>query len=144
MFKVIVGVLVAAGIALGAIYLFGGYGSFDPTKQGRKAKAAIHEGMTWEQVLAAAGTPGSYRIMIKTTKKSGADKIETIEPGPPMKFDKALVSNTIASESAAHGFMFVYQFSHQAAFSVTFDSKGVVESVQDVKTMADLLDTRGP
>lgn len=143
MAKAIVAIIVVAAIALGALYFFGGQRSFDPTEQGRKAKAAVTTGMTWTQVTEAAGDPHRYRIAVKTKKKVGGEDVEVIEPGTLLKFDRQVFTNDLAAKNMPHGFVFYYTFSHQAAFSVTFDGAARVTSVQDEKTMADLLDSRG-
>jgi hypothetical protein len=142
MVKAMVAVMVVAGAALGLVYFAGGFRSFDPTKQGRKAKAAITPGMTWTQVAQVAGDPKHYRVLAKVKKKSGGDVVEVIEPGFPMEFDRKTLAAEISANRVPNGFVFAYMFSQQAAFSVTFDGTGCVVGVEDIQTMADLLGTR--
>ena len=42
--RAILGLLIAVGIGWVVIYYAGGYSSFDPTEQGRKAQAAVQPG----------------------------------------------------------------------------------------------------
>lgn len=140
MVKALIALIVLGGIGIGAVYLIGGYGSFDPTEQGNKAKAAITPGMTWNQVVAAAGQPQKYRVFRLEKKRD----IEDLVRSGQLDFDLDLFTNDMKAKNFAHGFIFEYVFSQQAAFRVNFDAAGRVEYVEDLKTMADLLDQRGP
>jgi len=142
MVKVIVRVIVVGLIAVGAAYFFGGTRNFDPTAQGQQAKAAVQPGMTWQQVVDAAGKPQKVRIAHRVTKKIAGEEQEVIEEAAPFRFERELFENTLTGDSKQAGFRFMYNFSGQAAFSVYFDPNGIAEGVSDDKTMADLLDTR--
>ena len=143
MVKVIIVVLVLAGGALLVAYYAGGIGSFDPTEQGREAKAAISLGMSWTKVIDVAGEPQHYRIFRKVSKKGpGGQDVETIKPGGELKFDRPLVQQDITNKQMPDGFIFEYFFSQQVAFQVWFDGTGLVTAVENVQTMADLLQTR--
>jgi hypothetical protein len=138
MLKVIVGVLVLGGIGLAIAYYVGGAGSFDPTAQGRKVRAAITPGMTWQQVINVAGEPGKYQTILP--KKHGG----TPEPGALVRFDRNSLVQELATNVHQYGFVFPYTFSEARRFLVYSDPKGVVEYVADAVSMADLLDTRRP
>lgn len=140
MMKLLIGLFVLGGIGIGAVYLIGGYASFDPTEQGKQAKAAITPGMTWNQAVTAAGGPQRYRVFRLVKRRNKEDLVRSGQ----LKFEMDLFTNDMTNKSFAHGFIFEYVFSPQAAFSVHFDARGRVEFVEDLKTMADLLDQRGP
>ncbi len=53
-----------------------------------------------------------------------------------------LRAERIKENSLPNGFRFEFIYSAQAAFAVNFDSSGTVTHVEDIATMADLLQTR--
>jgi hypothetical protein len=142
MVKAIVGLIVVCGIALGLVYFLGGYGKLDPTKQGETAKAKIKTGMTWKQVIDAAGKPGRYHIYIRVKKTIGGVETEVVEDGTELRFDRQLFENDLKANNMKEGFRLVWNFSPQSAFTVVFDAAGVATDIHDEKTMADLLGTR--
>ncbi len=142
MVKVIVGLLVIGAIVLGVVYFKGGVRSFDPGAQGRQAKAAVKTGMTWQQVVDSAGPPLKFSIKWKEKKSGGGLQLAVVKDGPQQRFDRALFENTMAKGLPPEGFRFIYYFTAQEAFSVHFDSAGLVEEIADDKTVADLLDSR--
>ncbi len=138
MMKLFAGIVVLAAIALVIAYYVGGTRSFDPTEQGRKARAAIAPGMTWQQVIDVAGEPNKYQTMLP--KKAGG----VPEPGALVSFDRNSLVSELATNVHRHGFVFPYAFSEASRFQVFFDSKGVVQQVADMLGMPDFLDTRRP
>ena len=140
MMKLLIGLIVLGGIGIGAVYLVGGYASFDPTEQGTQAKAAITPGMTWNQVITAAGKPQRYRVFRLEKRRNFEELVQSGQ----LRFDMDLFTNDMTNKSFVHGFIFEYVFSPQAAFTVRFDAAGRVDVIEDLKTMADLLDQRGP
>ncbi len=140
MVKLLIGLVLLGGIGIGAVYLIGGYASYDPTEHGNRAKAAITPGMTWNQVVAAAGEPRHYRVFRLEKRRNIKDLVQSGQ----LNFEIDLFTSDMTNKSFARGFIFEYVFSHQAAFSVYFDAGGRVEYVEDLKTMADFLDQRGP
>lgn len=143
MMKLLMGLVVVGAIALVVMY-FKSYKSFDPTAQGKAAKDAIKNGMTYVQVVAAAGDPQKYRVIGRFKEKMRGEEIEVLKPGPQLNYDKALFAQDAKNKAMPDGFIFEYIFSHQAAFAVSFDSAARVTEIEDLKTMADLLGTRGP
>lgn len=140
--KTIVALVAVLAIAIAAVYFWGGYRTFDPSEQGRQAKAAIKAGMTWKQVLDTAGKGGKYRsIVVATRKVRGEDVTDTIL-GPPVELKPDRVAAKLAANEVPDGFIFQYDFSQSVAFSVVFDSTGRVSYVHDNLTMADLLGTK--
>jgi hypothetical protein len=134
---------IAAGI-LAAVYYLGGISSYNPTERGREAKAALSPGMKWTKVVEHAGEPAWYRLVEKTVKTGPLGvEMEVFEPGAKMAFDRQRVERDIADAKVPYGFVFEYFFSAQVAFHVWHDSNGVVESIVDTPTIADLLQTRG-
>ncbi len=141
MAKLFLALVVLALLVGGGIYYFRGVGeSFDPDEQGRRAKAAVSVGMTWSQVVEAAGPPGRY--CFRSEVKRGGETV--VMEAAPVKFERGPFAAALAEGIPPHGFRFMYMFSAQAAFSVHFDGQGRVEQVVDDKTVADLLDTRKP
>jgi len=138
--KAIVVLVLMGAVACGAIYYFGGYASFDPTEQGRKARDAIKPGMTWKQVADMAGDPKEYQVYQEHRRGTGDNERIILTPGAYNKFDRRRMAERIAASELPHGFIFRYNFSAQAAFSVFFDDRGSVVEVADGTTMTDLLE----
>ena len=140
--KVIVVLLLVLGAAAGGLYLFGGYQSFDPDKQGREAKAKIKPGMTWTAVLNVAGEGAKYQGISVSKRKIGKEVVEERRLGPKNPLSKDRLADRIQKNEVPDGFILAYIFSEQVAFDVEFDSKGVVVGVEDAATIADLLGSR--
>ncbi|MCP4594312.1 MAG: hypothetical protein GY842_26585 [bacterium] len=130
---------IAGGLAM---YHWGGFSTFDPSQQGRDARAAVGRGMTWTKVIDAAGEPREYRVITEKKEKSGGVERSIKKPGGANKFKRDRLADRLANNSLPHGFVFEYQFSQSEAFSVTFDGSGSVISIDDMVTMADLLDMK--
>jgi hypothetical protein len=140
--KVVLVLIVLAIIVVGLVYKFGGYQSFDPTAQGREAKAKIQPGMTVKQVVDAAGPNGKFHnISVQKQKIRGEETVTEVK-GPAVDFSANQLTARVQRKELPNGFTIEYIFSQQAAFEVTFDSTGKVTGVEDVKTMADFLDSR--
>ena len=140
--KVILVLIVLAIIVVGLVYKFGGYGNFDPSAQGREAKAKIQPGTTIKQVVDIAGPNGKFHnISVQKHKVRGEEVVNTVK-GPAVDFSADQLTARVKRKELPNGFTIEYMFSQQAAFEVLFDSTGKVTDVEDVKTMADLLDSR--
>lgn len=141
MVKALVGLAVVGALVLWGVYKFSGVESFDPTKQGEEARAAIQPGMTLAQVIDIAGEPRRYRsVRIEERTDSAGNKIETRRPGAEVAFDRATIERTLDNNGFPNGFILPYLFSERIAFHVWFDAAGDVESVRDQATAADLFD----
>jgi hypothetical protein len=138
MLKLFVAVVVLGGVGLVIAYYWGGTRTFDPTAQGQQAKAALAPGMTWQQVVDAAGKPLRFQTIHEMTKRG----VTTYERGAPRKFEREGLEGELANNAHPHGFVFSYEFSPQSSFAVEFDNAGVAQSIEDLMTIADLLDTR--
>jgi hypothetical protein len=137
--KVVVGLVVLAVLIGGIVYYAGGVASFDPSQQGRDARAAIKPGMTWKKVVDVAGAPSKYRVIQEKVKRWAGEETVTYEPGAFNPFNADRLGARIAEDSVPHGFLFNYQFSDTVAFTVHFDGTGTVMGIQDAGTLADLL-----
>ena len=133
-------VLVVAGWA--ATYFIGGYRSFDPDEQGRKARAAITPGMSLGDTIDIMGEPRKYQVLYKRVERIGGQEFETITPGPQNNFKRESVEQRIAEGSVGEGFLITMRFSNSTAFTVAYDSEGKVKGVDDAVTVADLHDMR--
>ncbi|MGD2109648.1 MAG: hypothetical protein PVI86_09680 [Phycisphaerae bacterium] len=137
--KVILVILVLLGLAYGGLVFFGGYATFDPNEQGRQAREAVKEGMTWVEVVDAVKEPKKYSYFIRTTENLGGEEIELFKPSIPIRFNRESFTRRFDEGGFPHGFQFRYVFSQSVAFAVNMDKDGVVEYVEDLRTMADLL-----
>lgn len=126
-------------VAIFAVYHFGGYGKLDPSQQGRNARAAVAAGMTWQQVVKAAGRPRNYVLYVEAGKDAVTKEL-MIKEGPKMDFDPDVIASRVTNKTAAHGFFFPYVFSNSVAFKVEFDETGTVVGVDDMVTLNKLLD----
>lgn len=140
--KAVIGLVVLIGLVVGGVYMYRSYKDFDPTKQGEEAKTAITPGMTWQQVIGAAGEPPGYKHISLQKERIGNKWVEVPKPGTRVAFDRPKFEGRIAGNDTPHGFIFCYRFSERCAFDVNFDSGGKVIDVADTMTMADLLQTR--
>ena len=122
-----------------AVYHFGGYGKLDPSQQGRNARAAITAGMTWTQVVTAAGAPRHFVLLIEAGKHPTTGE-PLIKDGPKMNYNADAIAARVKDGTAPHGFFFPYTFSHSEAFKVEFDAAGTVVYVDDLQTLNKLLD----
>jgi hypothetical protein len=139
---ILVLILVAAGAIL-AFYYGAGYASFDPSEQGRQAKAAIKPGMSWKKVADIAGEPKEYQLFIESKKRIGNEERTIVKPGARNRFDPKVLAGRVESNTIPQGFIFHYYFSDSVAFQVQFDGAGTVTGVHDNVTVADLLGLRG-
>jgi len=137
--KAIIVLLVLVAIGGVAVFYGGGYGSFDASEQGRQAKAAIGPGMSHTQVFDVCGEPRKIRQIRREVKKIGGQEVEDFVPGPEVKTTGQRVGERITAGDFPHGFVIPYRFSDSVAFAVYFDSTGTVVHVEDLVTMADLL-----
>lgn len=137
--KLVLGLLVLVGLGWVVLYYGGGYGSFDPSEQGRQAKAAIGPGMSHTQVFDICGNPRRVRKIRREVKNVGGQKIEMLVPGPPADTTRERIDERVKSGEFPLGFVIPYRYSDSVAFAVHFDSTGTVEHVEDLATMATLL-----
>lgn len=140
--KVLVVLVLLGAAAVGAVYYFGAFSTFDPTQQGETARKAITPGMTLNQVVAAAGVPREFRQILLQKKKVAGQEVDFYKPGAAVKFDMARVQQRIAANELPHGFVLPYAFSRSVAFQVEFDGAGTVVRLADMVTEADLLQLR--
>ena len=130
-------IVLIAAVLVGVFY-YGGYGSFDPTKQGEDNMAKITPGMTWQQVIDTTAAPKKYSYFIKKTKKSFGEEIEFLQPSVPVDFDRNRFNEKFTNGEFPFGFSFRYVYSRSVAFEVLFDDVGMVIEVGDLPTEADL------
>lgn len=140
--KAIITLLVLGGLVLGGIYMFGGYRDFDPDKQGNEARAAIKPGMSLHQVVLKAGSNPRYQAINRMETKRGGHTVSEVRIGSPVAFDEKKVEQRIKDKMVPEGFVLTYNYSERVAFAVQFDGEGKVTDINDVTTMADLLQTR--
>lgn len=111
----------------------------DPDESGLAARQAIHEGMTWKQVVEAIKSPRKMRTVDVVRN---ADGTEDVTESGLIKYPGDKQFARWIDERLDHGFVFQYFFSAKTAFDVYFDAEGKVEMITDAPTMADLLQTR--
>lgn len=133
-------VLLVVG-ALAAVYFKGGVSSWDPGAKGAEVKAAIKPGMTWAQVL-DLDQPAKYQTNYKTKKKVDGEDVEEIHPGAELSFDRSAFERDWSNKQIRDGFAFIFGYTQQVFFKVHFTPAGNVDFVENVKTMADFLQTR--
>jgi hypothetical protein len=138
MLKSLIGFLLVLALLAGGIYWMIASAP-DPDESGLAARQAIHEGMTWRQVVEAVKSPRKIRTMTLERSPDGTEEI--VESGLT-KYPGDEHFARWVDERLDHGFVFQYFFSAKTAFDVYFDAEGKVEMVTDAPTMADLLQTR--
>jgi hypothetical protein len=138
--KILLVLLILGFGILAVVYFAGGYGSFDPSEQGRQARKAIKPGMTWNKVVAKAGEPNEYQVIERKVSTIGGEEIEFFKPGARNKFNEKVLGDRVKENSLPHGFRFEYRFSQSVAFAVEFDGSGTMVGLVDLPTVADLLE----
>src|SRR3990172_2617851 len=93
--KAIITLLVLGALAIGGIYYFGGYRTFDPNKQGREAKAAIKPGMSLKEVVKVAGKNPKFQPINAFPVKVGNETVEEERPETPVEFDYERVADSV-------------------------------------------------
>jgi len=131
--------VVSVALLLVVVYYVGGVKGWDPSQQGRDAKAKITPGMSWKKVLDLTGEPKKYRAIVKKTDRIGSETHEYFVPGPPNPFRRSRIEERLVENSLPHGFLTTFIFSSSVGFTVKFDGAGNVEYVDDATTMADIL-----
>ena len=109
---------------------------FDPTQQGKQARAAIKEGASWTEVIDVAGEPRKW--------KEGDSAFEFVTGYD--SFDSKTgdqIRQQLEKGELRLGFCFLYRFSDAATFAVNFDKNGQVMNLQDKESKSDLLDSMG-
>ena len=129
-------VLVILAVAGGILLLYFTKSSvdegFDPTQQGRTARAAIEVGASWMEVLDAAGEPRKW--------KEGDSAFDFVTGyGSFDSGTRDAIRGRLAKNDLENGFCFLYRFSDAATFAVNFDKNGTVMNIQDKESKADLL-----
>ncbi len=140
--KIVIGLFAVIGVIGYFVFTSSDFSNFDPSQQGRDARAAISVGMSWDQVAEAAGTPLKYRPLQKAGSGPGADQLGRVKVGPELKFTEGGLQDRLTQGTLPHGFVIDYVFSQSVAFRVTFDSKGQMTGAEDLVTMADMLQMR--
>lgn len=145
MIKGAVGLLVFAGVVLAVTYYAGGIASHDPTGHGREVKAQLHEGMSWEEVVDIAGKARRFRMIDRVVEKDpNGNEYEYTEPCCSRDFVRVDVERMMADGELPDGFLLDYVYSAQVAFVAWFDGDGKLTTMENLATMADLLQTREP
>ena len=131
-------ILVLAVICLGA-YFLGGYQTFDPSEQGRTARATLQRGMTWTQVFDITGDPRNYYPILADQMPTIGQEFSGVSLGPANRFTRDGLAARIADNSLPEGFVCDFVYSDSVAFRVTFGPAGNLVGVEDGTTMATLL-----
>ena len=122
-------------VVLVAVYYFGGFGSFDPTADGKAARTAITPGMTWQQVINVSKPPAKWTRMLESTVQG----MTAVRATPEQKFDEADLKQKLADSKLPYGFTFVYRYSAEIQFQVHFDGQGKSQGTSDLPKITDLM-----
>lgn len=134
--KAALALLMAIGLGGAALYYGGGFASFNPSEQGRKARAALLPGMSFKQACDITGSPSKFRIINrKVSRINGVDVVHMV-PAPPVSCTQERIAERLAEGSLPHGFLCTFNYSAEVAFGVEYDETGSVVSVQDLMTLA--------
>ncbi len=130
--KILVVLVLVAGVVVGALY-FGGTSTqgFDPTQQGKDARAAIKIGAQWTEVIEAAGEPQFWR-----GGPSGFDFVynDRYEEGT-----REEIATKLEQKKLGYGFSFLYRYTDAVTFAVNFDGYGEAINIQDKEGKSDLM-----
>ena len=140
--KALLALLVLIALGWVVVYYAGGYHSFDPSEEGRQAKAALSPGMPFGQACDVTGDPREYQIISRKVRRVGDEEIVTMVPAQPVKCTRDRINERLAEGSLPYGFLCTFRYSNTVAFTVSYDDTGAVMEVFDAATIADLLDQR--
>jgi hypothetical protein len=90
-------------------------------------------------VLDIAGRNPNYQHINMMPQQFGNRTVEVETPGTPADFNRKRLEERLAKNQAPHGFILQYRFSEATAFAVRFDGAGNVVDIEEMITMADLL-----
>lgn len=134
--KALVILIVVGGLALVALYYFGGFADLDPATQGEQFRNAIHEGMTWEEVVDLKEPKKFYAFSSDPSSMTGR--------GPEQDFSRAYVSDILSKGGVPAGFGFDYVFTGDHAYTLTFDGEGKLTYIEKMRTTKDLFTLPSP
>ena len=137
--KATLGILVVIAMGWLAVYLFGGYASFNPSEEGRKAKAALRPGMSFNEACKLTGGPRKFRIINRKVQRINGAEVVDLVPAPPVKCTQDRINQRLAEGSLPYGFICTFTFSVDVAFGVQYDDTGTVVEVFDLTTVANWL-----
>lgn len=132
--------LVLLGGGFVAMYYFGGYASFDPSKQGRDAQAALKPGMSFDQACDLTGDPKKFQIINRKVERVMGQEVVTMVPAPPVKCTRERIKTRIGEGSLPYGFLCTFTYSTSVAFTVHYDDTGAVVEVSDALTYQSLFE----
>ena len=138
--RLVLGLLVVVAVGWVMIYFAGGYSTFDPSEQGRQAKAALRPGMSFVQACDITGDPRKFRIINRKTKRVGDEEIVMMVPAPPVKITRERIETRLAEGSLPWGFLVSFTYSTTVAFTVRYDDTGAVVEVSDDMTLANWME----
>lgn len=124
--------IVLVGVALWAVYQFGGFSGLDPQQQLAELQQKVQPGMTWEQV-ADIREPRKFYVYDFT-----ADNPERM-----VDFNRTAVADMVKNNGVESGFKYRYTLSEAAVFEVDFDGTGKVVSAGKGRSTADLFTLPG-
>ena len=128
--KALIVLIVLAGLALGVMYMFGGYDE-NPKEQAANFKASVKPGMDWQQVI-ALHRPSKYQPI--WMREDGTPREAAKEDFNEQQFKDLMAKNYFSG-----GFLFPYTFTTEDVVHVYFDPSGVVSHVTEPMTEGDIL-----
>ncbi len=138
--KVILVLFVLIGVGFVVTYYGGGYSSFDPSEQGRQAKAALKPGMPFGQACDITGDPRKFRIINRKVTRERGEDIVTFVPSPQVKCTRERIETRVAEGSLPYGFLCTFTYSNTVALTVTYDDTGAVVNGVDAITVQSLFE----
>jgi len=98
--------------------------------------------MTVQQVVDIAGDGGKFHNITIREQNIAGQMVRSTVKGPAKELLPNDLARRVANKELPNGFTIEYKFSEQVAFEVVFNKAGLVTDVEDVQTIADLLDSR--
>ncbi|WP_432797255.1 hypothetical protein [Poriferisphaera sp. WC338] len=132
--KVLFGLFVIIGLALGATYYFGGFATMDPETQQKELLANVNLGMDWKDVV---DYQAPRKVSEFAMKNQGGMKV--LGKNVATEFKKDDLNDRVTNNKIGYGFVFTYKYSGSHITDVEFDTKGKVVNISHPTTMKDLL-----
>ncbi len=138
--KAVLTLLVLVGVGLVVVYYIGGASTFDPSEQGRQARAALKPGTAFGTACDLTGNPNKFQIINRKVHRMHGQEIVTLVPAPLVKTSRERIEERVAEGSLPYGFLCTFTYSSSVAFTVKYDDTGAVVSVVDAVTRDSLFD----
>jgi hypothetical protein len=131
--KVVLILVIVIAVLLGIYYVSGSSSeeTFDPTQQGKDARAKASQCADWLEVLERIGEPRNWR--------DGPSELDFTYLDPFTAETRDEIARRLEARELQAGFSFLYRYSEEATFAVNFNNQGKFTAIEDKLSKSELL-----